>query len=46
MNCWYCKTQINGKPWDHLENIDDVSEDGKNIKVEKYVCSYKCCKRL
>ena len=46
MNCWYCEKYINDKPWDHLKNIDDVSEDGENIKVEKYVCSYKCCRRL
>ena len=46
MNCWYCEKYINEKPWDHLKDIDDISEDGKNIKVEKYVCSYKCCKRL
>jgi hypothetical protein len=46
MNCWYCNENIKGEPWDHLNNIDDVSEDGKHIKTEKYVCSYKCCKRL
>ena len=46
MNCWYCEQIINDKPWDHLENIDDTTEDGKSIKVEKYICSYKCRKRL
>ena len=46
MQCWHCEKNIITKPWDHLENIDDVSEDGKNIKVDKYVCSYRCCKRL
>lgn len=46
MNCWHCEKIIDGKPWDHLENIDDISEDERNIKVNKYVCSYRCCKRL
>lgn len=46
MQCWNCEIIINGKPWDHLENIDDISDDGKTIKVEKYICSYKCRKRL
>jgi len=46
MQCWNCEKIISEKPWDHLENIDDISDDGKPIKVEKYVCSYGCCKRL
>lgn len=46
MQCWHCEKIINDKPWDHLENIDDTTEDGKFIKVEKYICSYKCRKRL
>ena len=33
MNCWYCKTQINGKPWDHLENIDDYPKMVKILKL-------------
>jgi hypothetical protein len=46
MECWNCETVINGKPWDHLKDINEVSEDGKIVRVDKYVCSYRCCKRL
>lgn len=46
MQCWHCEKNINEKPWDHLENIDDISDDGKPIKVEKYICGYICYRRL
>jgi hypothetical protein len=46
MKCWNCEKSIEGKPWDHLKDICEESEDGKVLKVEKYVCSYKCCRRL
>ena len=46
MKCWNCEQSIEGKPWDHLKDICEESEDGKILKVEKYVCSYKCCRRL
>ena len=46
MKCWNCEKSIEGKPWDHLKDICEESEDGKILKVEKYVCSYKCCRRL
>ncbi len=46
MKCWNCEKNIEGKPWDHLKDIIEESEEGKILKVEKYVCSYKCCRRL
>ena len=46
MRCWNCEKNIEGKPWDHLKDIIEESADGKILKVEKYVCSYKCCRRL
>ena len=46
MQCWHCEKNINGKSWNHLENIQEVSEDNKLISVEKHICSYGCYKRL
>ena len=46
MQCWYCEKNINGKSWNHLENIQEVSEDNTLISVEKHICSYGCYKRL
>ena len=46
MKCWNCEQTIEEKPWDHLKDIIEESEDGKILKVEKYVCSYKCCRKL
>lgn len=46
MQCWNCEKTINEKSWNHLENIQEVSEDNKLISVEKHICSYGCYKRL
>ena len=46
MECFHCKKNIHSKPWNHLTNILDVDEDGKEKYTDKYICGYICYKRL
>lgn len=46
MECFHCKKTIHNKPWNHLTNILDVDEDGKENYTDKYICGYICYRRL
>ena len=46
MNCSHCHNKIDGKSWLHLSNLPSMNEEGKNIFVDKHICSYSCYKRL
>ena len=46
MNCFHCHNKIDGKSWLHLSNLPFINEEGKNILVDKHICSYSCYKRL
>ena len=46
MQCLHCQKSIIGKPWNHLTNILDVDEDGKEKYTDKYICGYICYRRL
>ena len=46
MNCSHCHKKINDKSWLHLSNIPSKNEEGNNIFIDKYICSYSCYKKL
>ena len=46
MQCLHCQKSIIGKPWNHLTNILDVDEEGKEKYTDKYICGYICYRRL
>ena len=46
MQCFHCQKSILEKPWNHLTNILDSNEEGKEIYTDKYICGYICYRRL
>ena len=46
MNCSCCQKNITEKSWLHLSNLPSVNEEGKNIVINKHICSYSCYKKL